>query len=88
MAEAGGTRKVANAKATDRARTSQTATVIDQYLAQVPEPARAALEKLRQAIRAAAPNATETTATGWRRSGTKACWSLSVRPRTTAASTL
>jgi uncharacterized protein YdhG (YjbR/CyaY superfamily) len=34
--------------------------VIDQYLAQVPEPARAALQKLRQAIRAAAPKATET----------------------------
>ena len=34
--------------------------MIDQYLAQLPEPTRAALEKLRQAIRAAAPTATET----------------------------
>jgi uncharacterized protein YdhG (YjbR/CyaY superfamily) len=32
---------------------------IDEFLAAVPEAARAALEKLRQAIRAAAPNATE-----------------------------
>jgi uncharacterized protein YdhG (YjbR/CyaY superfamily) len=35
-------------------------TSIDDYLAAVPEDARAALEKLRGTIRAAAPNATET----------------------------
>jgi uncharacterized protein YdhG (YjbR/CyaY superfamily) len=34
--------------------------VIDQYLARLPEPTRGALEKLREAIRAAAPTATET----------------------------
>ena len=34
--------------------------MIDQYLARLPEPTRAALEKLRKAIRAAAPTATET----------------------------
>jgi hypothetical protein len=34
--------------------------VIDQYLAQLPEPTRAALEKLRETIRTAAPTATET----------------------------
>jgi uncharacterized protein YdhG (YjbR/CyaY superfamily) len=34
--------------------------VIDEYLAQLPEPTRAALEKLRETIRAAAPTATET----------------------------
>jgi uncharacterized protein YdhG (YjbR/CyaY superfamily) len=34
--------------------------VIDHYLAQLPEPTRASLEKLREAIRAAAPTATET----------------------------
>jgi uncharacterized protein YdhG (YjbR/CyaY superfamily) len=34
--------------------------VIDQYLARLPEPTRTALEKLREAIRAAAPTATET----------------------------
>lgn len=33
--------------------------VIDEYLAAVPEEARAALEKLRQTIKAAAPKATE-----------------------------
>jgi uncharacterized protein YdhG (YjbR/CyaY superfamily) len=33
---------------------------IDDYLAQVPEDARAALEKLRKTIKAAAPNTTET----------------------------
>ncbi len=32
---------------------------IDEYLASVPEPQRAVLEKLRRTIRAAAPNATE-----------------------------
>lgn len=35
------------------------ATTVDEYLARVPEPARSALEKVRQAIRAAAPEATE-----------------------------
>ena len=60
MAKAVRTRKVANAKTADCARASQTATVIDQYLAQLPEPTRAALEKLRETIRAAAPTATET----------------------------
>jgi len=34
-------------------------TSVDEYLATVPEAARAALEKLRQIIRAAAPEATE-----------------------------
>jgi uncharacterized protein YdhG (YjbR/CyaY superfamily) len=34
--------------------------VIDQYLAHFPEPTRAALQKLRETIRAAAPTATET----------------------------
>ena len=34
--------------------------MIDRYLAQFPEPTRAALEKLRDVIRAAAPAATET----------------------------
>ena len=43
------------AKATKRA-----TTVIDQYLAQFPESTRAALEKLRDVIRTAAPVATET----------------------------
>jgi uncharacterized protein YdhG (YjbR/CyaY superfamily) len=33
---------------------------IDEYLSQVPEEARAALEKLRKTIKAAAPNTTET----------------------------
>ena len=33
---------------------------MDEFLAMVPEEARTALEKLRKAIRAAAPNATET----------------------------
>jgi uncharacterized protein YdhG (YjbR/CyaY superfamily) len=60
MAKAVRTRKAANAKAADCARASQTATVIDEYLAQLPEPTRAALEKLRETIRAAAPTATET----------------------------
>ncbi|MHB8815539.1 MAG: iron chaperone, partial [Steroidobacteraceae bacterium] len=54
------TRKVANTKTADRARASRTTTVIDRYLARLPEPTRAALEKLREAIRAAAPTATET----------------------------
>jgi uncharacterized protein YdhG (YjbR/CyaY superfamily) len=58
MAKVVRTRKAANAKAADCARASQTATVIDQYLAQLPEPTRAAL--LRETIRAAAPTATET----------------------------
>lgn len=60
MAKAVRARKAANAKAADRARSSQTATVIDQYLAQFPEPTRAALGTLRETIRAAAPTATET----------------------------
>ncbi|WP_224362901.1 iron chaperone [Hyalangium versicolor] len=34
--------------------------VIDDYLAQVPEPARTTLEKLRRTVQAAAPKATET----------------------------
>jgi uncharacterized protein YdhG (YjbR/CyaY superfamily) len=33
---------------------------VDEYLSQVPEEARAALEKLRKTIKAAAPNTTET----------------------------
>jgi uncharacterized protein YdhG (YjbR/CyaY superfamily) len=33
---------------------------VDDYLSQVPEEARAALEKLRKTIKAAAPNTTET----------------------------
>jgi uncharacterized protein YdhG (YjbR/CyaY superfamily) len=60
MAKAVRTRRVANAKTADRQRASRTTTVIDQYLARLPEPTRAALEKLREAIRAAAPTATET----------------------------
>jgi uncharacterized protein YdhG (YjbR/CyaY superfamily) len=36
------------------------ATSVDEYLAAVPEPVRAALQKLRRTIRAAAPDATET----------------------------
>lgn len=36
-----------------------TARTVDEYLAKVPQPARATLEKLRQVIRAAAPNAEE-----------------------------
>jgi uncharacterized protein YdhG (YjbR/CyaY superfamily) len=60
MAKAVRTRRVANAKTADRTRASRTTTVIDQYLARLPEPTRAALEKLREAIRAAAPTATET----------------------------
>jgi uncharacterized protein YdhG (YjbR/CyaY superfamily) len=60
MAKAARTRKVANAKTANFARASQTTTVIDQYLAQLPEPTRAALQKLRETIRAAAPEATET----------------------------
>ena len=35
------------------------ASVIDRYLARIPEPARTALENLRKTIRAAAPKATE-----------------------------
>ncbi len=38
MAKAVRTRKVANAKTADCARASRTTTVIDQYLAQLPEP--------------------------------------------------
>jgi len=60
MTKAVGTRKVANAKTADCARASRTTTVIDQYLSQLPEPTRAALQKLREAIRVAAPTATET----------------------------
>jgi uncharacterized protein YdhG (YjbR/CyaY superfamily) len=60
MANAVRARKVANAKTADCARVNRTTTVIDHYLAQLPEPTRASLEKLREAIRAAAPTATET----------------------------
>ena len=60
MAKAVRTRRVANAKTADRTRANLTTTVIDQYLARLPEPTRAALEKLREVIRAAAPTATET----------------------------
>lgn len=41
------------------AKKSAPAQTIDDYLAAVPEDARAALEKLRKTIRAAAPKATE-----------------------------
>ena len=60
MAKSVRTRRVANPKTADRARANQTTTVIDRHLAHLPEPTRAALEKLRKAIRAAAPTATET----------------------------
>jgi uncharacterized protein YdhG (YjbR/CyaY superfamily) len=60
MTKALRTRKVPNAKTADCARASRSTTVIDQYLAQLPERTRAALQKLREAIRAAAPTATET----------------------------
>jgi len=42
-----------------KATTSVTPKDIDEYLAQVPQEARAALEKLRQTIRTAAPKAVE-----------------------------
>lgn len=45
-----------SANAKDAARGSKD---VDEYLAQVPEDARAALEKLRKTIRAAVPKATE-----------------------------
>ena len=54
------TRRVANAKTADPQRASRATTVIDQYLARLPEPTRSALEKLRETIRSAAPTATET----------------------------
>lgn len=41
------------------AKKNAAASVIDEYLAKVPEPARTTLEKLRGTIRAAAPMATE-----------------------------
>lgn len=44
---------------TERGSTSTPARDVDDYLAAVPEDARAALEKLRKTIRAAAPMATE-----------------------------
>ena len=41
------------------AKTSATAKTVDEYLARVPKEARVTLEKLRQTIRAAAPQAVE-----------------------------
>jgi hypothetical protein len=46
-------------KTNDGGRKSAPARDVDDYLARVPEDARAALEKLRKAIKAAAPKATE-----------------------------
>jgi len=37
-----------------------TKTTVDQYLAEVPEPSRTALDQLRETIRSVAPDATET----------------------------
>jgi uncharacterized protein YdhG (YjbR/CyaY superfamily) len=58
--------KRANAKGPSATGTKQRAVVkrtpiatVDEYLARVPEPARTTLEKLRKAIEAAAPQATE-----------------------------
>ncbi|HEV7796823.1 MAG TPA: DUF1801 domain-containing protein [Pyrinomonadaceae bacterium] len=46
-------------KVTTSGKTSAVAQTVDDYLAALPEPARATLERLRKAVKAAAPQATE-----------------------------
>lgn len=56
-------RKAKKSKGTSRSRT--TANTVDEYLAAIPEPARTTLNKIRAAIRSAAPlEATETISYG------------------------
>jgi hypothetical protein len=65
----------------------QHAADLDEYLASVPADMRAALQKLRKAISAAAPRAEEGFSYGLPAfSSTEGRWSASRRPRSTAAS--